>query len=345
MTLLGVHMAREINEQSEMFQRILDNSQHIIRVAHAIRDTAPRTVLFAGRGTSDHAALYAKYLTEIELGLPAGLMSPSTITTYGARPNLKDVLVIVVSQSGGSPDLVETATVARECGATVLAVTNNPDSALVSAVNFHINVFAGPELAVAATKSFTAQMLSLRIFFDAWLNKEHGELHQLPERASLLASRTDEFDVIASSYNDISRLVVTGRGYAYPTALEAALKIMETTYLDAHAFSGADLLHGPMALIDETHPVIAIAPDGKAFSAMQPVLERLTSSTDRLFVLSGAQGSNLGNMNFTNSHNLGEDLSPLLDIIAMQNIILRMAVNRGINPDEPRGLKKVTQTW
>ena len=157
----GHVMRAEIAEQPDVLARVLDLGLAPAREAAAVvRGRRPRFVLFAARGTSDHAALFAKYLVEVRLGIPAGLASPSTMTAYGARPDLRDVLVVAVSQSGGSPDLVETAAASRACGATVLAVTNAPESDLARVADLHLDVHAGPELAVAATKSYTAELLT-----------------------------------------------------------------------------------------------------------------------------------------------------------------------------------------
>jgi glucosamine--fructose-6-phosphate aminotransferase (isomerizing) len=162
-------MRLEIDEQPERLADVLAlGAAEARRVGTTLAGTPPRFVLLAGRGTSDHACLYAKYLVEISLGLPAGLMAPSTLTAYAARPDLRDALVVVVSQSGTSPDLVETASVARDCGARVLAVTNAPASPLAAAAHDSLVVHAGPELAVAATKSYTAELLTLWLTIDAW---------------------------------------------------------------------------------------------------------------------------------------------------------------------------------
>src|SRR6059058_1416042 len=155
-------MAADIGEQPEVYQRLLDaQAPAIAEVAGRIAGRRPRHVVFTARGTSDHAALYAAYLTEIRLGVPAGLASPSAITVYGARPDLRGALVVGVSQSGGSPDLSEVIRVAREQGAHTLAVTNNPDSPLAEAAELAVDVGAGHERAVAATKTYTAELLAL----------------------------------------------------------------------------------------------------------------------------------------------------------------------------------------
>jgi glucosamine--fructose-6-phosphate aminotransferase (isomerizing) len=339
-------MLAEISEQPAVLARVLDLGRAPARAAAGeIRARAPRAVLFAARGTSDHAALHAKYLVEVRLGLPAGLMSPSTMTAYGARPDLRDVLVVAVSQSGGSPDLVETATVARECGATVLSVTNAPSSDLAVAAQLSLDVHAGPELAVAATKSYTAELLTLWLTIDAWAGGDGSAADAVPAAAQAHVDRLAEMTALAQRYRFTDRMVLTGRGYSYPTAREAALKLMETSYVAAHAFSGADLLHGPLAMIDADHPVVAVVPDGVGATAMRPVLERLRGGGIDVAVLGGAASVDLGTVGVRVDHGLPEELSPVADIVLLQQLALVMATERGHDPDRPRGLSKVTRTW
>ncbi len=339
-------MRREIAEQPQVLADLLKDGLSDVRdVAAVIRDRSPRLVLFAARGTSDHASLYAKYLVEILLELPSGLASPSTLTAYAARPNLTDVLVVAVSQSGGSPDLVETATVARGCGATVLAVTNAPGSALASAAELHLDVRAGPELAVAATKSYTSELLTLWLLVDAWRGGDAESARLVPEALAAQVDRVDRVTELAQRYRFTDRMVLTGRGYSYPTAQEGALKLMETSYLAAHAFSGADLLHGPLAMIDADHPVVAVVPEGVGGTAMRPVLERLRDRGADLAVIGGRSWQPFGTVGLLVDHGLPEALSPLVDIVALQQLALMMATGRGFNPDQPRGLSKETRTW
>ncbi|MDX6212600.1 MAG: hypothetical protein QOF82_1687, partial [Frankiales bacterium] len=178
----GALMTAEIAEQPEVLARLLATAgPSVLAVAEAIRAAAPRFVLFAARGTSDHAALYGKYLAEVRLGWAAGLASPSSMTAYGARPDLRDVLFIAVSQSGASPDLVESTTTARECGALTLAVTNNASSALASAAQLHLDVLAGPERAVAATKTYSAELLTLWMLVDALCDGDFSSAAALPD--------------------------------------------------------------------------------------------------------------------------------------------------------------------
>jgi glucosamine--fructose-6-phosphate aminotransferase (isomerizing) len=348
----GRLMAREIAEQPAMFDRILAGGRaDIARTAADISAAGIRFVLLAARGTSDHAALYAKYLVEIVLGLPAGLASPSTMTAYGARPDLHDVLFIAVSQSGGSPDLVQSLTTARACGALTLAVTNASTSPLAAAAALHIDVLAGPERAVAATKSYTAELLSLYLLVDALRGGDGSAAGVLAGAAGSLVDDREPVRALARRFMASERLVVTGRGYSYPTAREAALKLMETSYVSAQAFSGADLMHGPMAMLQRDSAVIAIVPEGVAGLAIAPVVDRLAELGTNLAIVGGgaspdhrdgAQGSVVRLML---PAGLPEELSPVVEIIPLQMLAHELAVVRGFDPDTPRGLHKVTQTW
>ncbi len=342
----GALMAREIAEQPAILERIMRAGRPAItEVARAINATKPRFVLFAARGTSDHAALYAKYLVEIVLGLPAGLASPSVMTSYKAKPDFRDVLFVGVSQSGGSPDLVESMSTARACGALTLAVTNAPQSALATTAEFHIDVLAGPELAVAATKSYTAQQLSLYLLIDAMRGGDGSAAIGLGEAAAALLADTASVERIASPFLGTERIVVTGRGYAYPTAMEAALKLMETNYVSAQAFSGADLMHGPMAMLQEGSAVLAISPDGVGGHAMRPVLDKLIELNTNLAVLGGSDAVAAGARGLVLPAGIDETVSPLLQIIPLQLLACHLAISRGYDPDRPRGLLKVTETW
>jgi glutamine---fructose-6-phosphate transaminase (isomerizing) len=351
----GRLMAREIAEQPAMFDRILANGRaDIARIAGDISAAGIRFVLLAARGTSDHAALYAKYLVEIVLGLPAGLASPSTMTAYGARPDLHDVLFIAVSQSGGSPDLVQSLTTARSCGALTLAVTNAPMSPLAEAAALHIDVLAGPERAVAATKSYTAELLSLYLLVDAWRGGDGSAAGMLAGAAASLIDDPEPVRALARRFVGVERLVVTGRGYSYPTAREAALKLMETSYVSAQAFSGADLMHGPMAMLQRDSAVIAIVPEGVAGRAIAPVVDKLTELGTNLAIVGAAGAGASGNHGASTPGSvvrlmlparLSEELSPVVEIVPLQMLAHELAVVRGFDPDTPRGLHKVTETW
>ena len=343
-------MAADIAEQPAGYARLLEpaHADAIARVAAAVAERRPRHVVFTARGTSDHAALYGAYLTEIRLGLPAGLASPSAITVFGARPDLSDALVIGVSQSGGSPDLVEVLRVARDTGALTLAVTNAPSSPLAEAAELAVDVAAGAERAVAATKTYTAELLALLLLIEGVRAgngvpppEERDALAGLPALAEqLLADPTPA--ELAPRYRFAARVVTTGRGYAYPTAREAALKLMETSYLPALAFSGADLLHGPLAMTDPDVPVLAVVGSGPGGASMREVLERLGERRADVVAVGSAE---IGGATARLPVPLvDERYAPLLDILPLQRLALALALARGEDPDAPRSLKKVTST-
>ncbi|MEA2211983.1 MAG: hypothetical protein QOF83_1931 [Solirubrobacteraceae bacterium] len=334
----GELMAAEIAQQPEVLAGLVTGADEIVDAGARIAATQPRFVLIAARGTSDNAALYAKYLTEVRLHLPAGLVSPSALTVYGATPDMRDVLFVAISQSGRSPDLIESLTAARDRGALSVAVTNAPDSPLAHAAEIAVNVRAGGERAVAATKSYTAELLALALLF-AGEDAARGAA-SLPDAAGrTLALTSDErLAELAERFRSTERIVLTARGYSYPTAREAALKLMETSYLSAHAFSGADLLHGPLAMIDRSVPVIAITSPGNGGDAMRSVLERLDELDTPVLRVGMEDGLPIA------AEGIAEYLLPILEILPLQRLAWRLALDRRLDPDCPRGLSKVTQT-
>jgi glutamine---fructose-6-phosphate transaminase (isomerizing) len=334
MTTPGTLMAAEIAEQPEALSRLLrEGRADAGRARQAIEAYRPRFVLLAARGTSDHAALYAKYLAEVELNLPAGLASASSFTVYGSRPDMGGVLFIAVSQSGGSPDLVESMDVARACGALTVAVTNNPASALARAAEHHVHVHAGPERAVAATKTYTCELLALYLLLVG------GDAAGLPEAAARTLEQGAAAFAAAARFRHVDRLVTTARGFSYPTAREGALKLMETSYLAAQAFSGADLLHGPLAMLGADVPVIAVTTTGRGARALTPVLDRLAAAHVDVLRVGGPDGLPVV------LDGVHESLSPVLEILPLQQLAWQLALDRGGDPDRPRGLSKVTETW
>lgn len=346
----GTGMAADIAEQPAGYARLLEapHADAIARVAAAVAHRRPKHVVFTARGTSDHAALYAAYLTEIRLGLPAGLASPSTMTVFGARPDLSQALVVGVSQSGGSPDLCEVLRVARETGALTVAVTNDPGSPLAAEAELSVDVAAGHERAVAATKTYTAELLALLMLIEGVRAgdgvlpaEERAALESLPGLAESVLADPAAVE-LAGRYRFAARVVTTGRGYAYPTARETALKLMETSYLPALAFSGADLLHGPLAMADPDVPVIAIAGSGPGGRAMRDVLSRLGER--RADVVAVGSADVPGAAARIAVPDTDERYAPLLDILPLQRLALALALGRGEDPDNPRGLKKVTAT-
>ncbi|WP_016907499.1 SIS domain-containing protein [Streptomyces xiaopingdaonensis] len=343
----GRIMAGEMAEQPAVLRRLLEEAAPGIReTARLVAARNPRFVLLTARGTSDNAALYAKYLLEIELGLPCGLTSMSTTTAYGARPDLRDCLVITVSQSGGSPDLVASARSARESGAVTLAVTNNAGSPLAEVCEFHVDIHAGEEKALPATKTYTAELLALYLLVEGMRGVDGTRSAKgLPELVESVLARQPEVRGLAARYRFAERMVLTSRGYGYPTAKEAALKLMETSYIPALSYSGADLLHGPLAMVDNVSPVIAVVTDGRGGEALQPVLDRLRDRGADLVVIGAQSQVDRASAGFAlPTGDLPEDLQPLLEILPLQMLAWEVTIARGQDPDAPRSLAKVTQT-
>jgi glucosamine--fructose-6-phosphate aminotransferase (isomerizing) len=334
----GELMAAEIAEQPDVLAGLVTGSDEIVDARARIAAARPRFVLIAARGTSDNAALYAKYLAEVRMQLPAGLVSPSALTVYGATPDMRDVLFVAISQSGRSPDLIDSLTVARERGALSVAVTNARDSPLAHAAEMVVDVRAGAERAVAATKTYTAELLAMDLLFAG--ERAARDAASLPEAAARTLDLTSDERLagLASRFRSTERIVLTARGYSYASAREAALKLMETSYLSAHAFSGADLLHGPLAMIDRVVPVIAITSPGKGGDAMRPVLERLAELDTPLLRVGVEDGLPIA------AEGIAEHLLPILEIMPLQRLAWRLALDRRLDPDRPRGLSKVTQT-
>jgi glucosamine--fructose-6-phosphate aminotransferase (isomerizing) len=243
--MAGSKMFAEIREQPEVLEHILEERWgDILSATRVLRHSDLLSVMIAARGTSDNAALYAKYLLEVLLGVPAALASPSTFTFYESKMNLDGVLVVGISQSGESQDVLETIRRSGELGANTLTVTNVEESAMANVAQHHLFLRAGREESVAATKTYTAELMTLYLLVSALKGEESpgDEVRRLP---GLLRQVLEVEWEGTERYRYAEYMVVTSRGYNLATAEEAALKLMETTYLVAQAFSAADLRHGP----------------------------------------------------------------------------------------------------
>ncbi len=272
------------------------------------------------------------------------MVSPSTTTLYGAQPDLADVLWIAVSQSGGSPDLVEATDAARKQGARTVAVTNTADSPLNAVAELSVDVRAGKELAVAATKTYTATLLGLYLLIDAIRG---GDGQAAAEIGTLTQSTLDGVataaDEAAQRYRFVERMVTTARGYSLATALEAALKLAETSYLSARAYSGADLLHGPVAAVDSETGVLAITSRGRGGDAMRDVLTVVHGRGADVLAVGSAVADVPAATRLPVAAS-AEEVAPILEILPVQRLALALSLARGGDPDQPRGLSKVTRT-
>ncbi len=342
----GSKMSAEISEQPEVLERVIEEGwDEVLSASRSLRQGGLRFVMIAARGTSDNAALYAKYLFEVLLGVPTALASPSTFTLYESMMSLEGVLVLGISQSGESQDVLEVVRRSGELGASTLTVTNDENSAMAKVGQHHFALRAGKEESVAATKTYTAELMLLYLLVCALKGEErlgHG-VRGLPELSR---------KVLEAGWEGIERyryaeyMVVTSRGYNLATAEEAALKLMETTYVVAQAFSAADLRHGPIAMIGHDFPVLAIAPPGRAQPGMRSLVENLRDRGAELVVVSDERTMlDKASATFAVPASLPEELSPILCAIPIQLLAENLARLKGLDPDSPRGLSKVTETW
>lgn len=344
-------MRREIGETPDVVADILRDgateTQAIVRAVHAFR---PRWVSVVARGTSDNAATYARYLIETHLRLPVAMAAPSVTTVYRARLAWRDTLVLAVSQSGQSPDIVAVTEAARREQAMTVSVTNDPGSPLARAAEFILPCHAGTERAVAATKTYVAQLTALAALVSALVPASglRRALPGLPDglRATLAAAET-WVDGPAEVFSSLDRLLVISRGHNLATALEVALKLKETAHLFAEGYSTADLLHGPVVLASPDVPVLAFQPGGRVGPAIDVALARVRAGGARTWSVTCASRRHSPSDDGTTlvlPVTLPEPLTPLALVLPGQLLAEAVARRRGLSPDHPQGLMKVTRT-
>jgi glutamine---fructose-6-phosphate transaminase (isomerizing) len=342
-------MRREIEEIPAVVERILV-APDVRDVAAAVVAARPRWIAIAARGTSDHAAVYAEYLLETHLGIPTGLAKPAVTTIYGASVDWSGGLVLAISQSGRSPDVVSVVTAARDAGALTVAITNDPSSPLAAAAAHALDCLAGPELAVPATKTYVAELATLAVLADAIQagTDLRAGLRRLPEALRRAIERTDAWlaEDGAAAVDDLAvadRALLVSRGYNLPTALELALKLKETCGLFAEAYSTADFAHGPLVLARSGIPVLAIRPDGEMGRLVDETVEAVRRRGGRVTIVGGLE-SGSGPSALGLPLELPEALTPLVFVVPGQLIVEATAREMGISPDAPDGLGKVTLT-
>lgn len=345
MTLIG-----EIHEQPDAVAQFLDRQLGTVRdIAESVRKRDPRFVLIAARGSSDHAAIYAQYVLGIRNGLPVALAAPSMFSIFGAPPRIADALVIGISQSGESPDIVAVLEEARRQGAPSIAITNEPSSPLAAAADHVLTLEAGPELAVAATKTYTTQLLAIGALSAAMSSGREAsavaaELHAVPAALGRALEAESAIQSTVARLHGAERAIVIGRGYEYATARELALKIQELAQVMAHAWSSSDFEHGPLALLEPGLPLMAIVSDDVAGAALVPLLRRVRDVLHAEVIVISGRADVATFAPITITAPLPPWLQPIASIVPGQLLAYHLARARGLDTERPRSISKVTLT-
>ncbi len=341
-------MLDEIRQQPETLARTLSSELRRAEKFKALMDRRkPRLVVLVARGTSDHAALFGRYLIEIATGIPVSLSAPSVYTVYGARVNYKDALVVAVSQSGESSDSNQILEMARKSGALTVGITNEPRSALTGIAEHVFLARAGREKSVAATKTYTGQLMLFYLL--AWAlgaKLRLEELQTIPDLAARALTLEPEVTVMAERYRFMHHAIVVGRGLNYANSFEFALKMKETSYVVAEGFSSADFLHGPIAMVDPSFPAFLFTPSGPTWPSMQEMLTRLQSLKAETVVITDRRNlaaANSGSRVISIPARIAEIYSPIPYIIPAQLFAAALASEKNLDPDRPRALSKVTR--
>lgn len=338
----------EIHEQPQRLAHLLKQRDAVTRLAQAIQAVQPKFVFLAARGTSDNAGRYANYLWGAVNKLPLALATPSLFTFYGQPPMLSDALVVGVSQSGKSPDIVSVIQSGKSQGNLTLAITNAPNSPLAQAADLVLDIQAGEEKAVAATKTYTTELLGIAMLSAALAGSESAwdELQKVPGWVQSVLRLDNDIARMAQRYRYMNQCVVLGRGFNYATAFEWALKLKELTYLVAEPYSSADFQHGPIAMVEGGFPVLAIAPEGRVFDSMVDILTLLRREhAAELVVISNSQKAlELAQSPIALPVGIPEWLTPIVAIVAGQLFAYHLTVAKGYDTEKPRSIRKVTET-
>lgn len=342
MTSSSTHMRREILQIPEVIAGFLKNEQpHIEQIANTLRAKNPDFISTIARGSSDHAATFFKYACELNSGIPVASIGPSTVSIFNAPLKLGTSVCIAISQSGRSPDIVETAALASNDGALTIAITNEIESELAAVCQHTININAGVETSVAATKTFVASAIASLYLIALW--REDASLIAALKALPLHLEKATKLDwpSLREQLIHKSTLYVLGRGPTMAMSNEAALKFKETCQIQAASYSSAEVLHGPVSIISPNYPVLAFVSRDAAESSIISVVDKLAAGGATVFATS--ENSRIANrLDFVKTDHPLTD--PLSLIVSFYAFIERLALERGLNPDTPRNLKKVTET-
>jgi glutamine---fructose-6-phosphate transaminase (isomerizing) len=339
----------EILEQPKRLADLLKNQRlAIVEIAKAIQKRAPGFIMLAARGTSDNAGRYANYVLGSRNRMALALAAPSLFTYYQTPPELHNALVIGISQSGQSPDIVSVLQEGQKQGCLTLAITNIPNSPIAQVADHVIDISAGPELATAASKTYSAELMSLAML-SAALNDDGRAWSELERVAGWVEEVCQLDDTIAQAvqrYYYMHQCVVLGRGYNYSTAFEWALKLKELTYVEAEPYSSADFMHGPIAMVQGGFPVFAVVPQGKVYPSMFETLQQLKNElrAETVVISNTSEALALAQVPMRIPADVPEWLTPLVSILPAQLFAYHLTVVKGLDTEKPRIIHKVTET-
>lgn len=338
-------MESEIRSQPAMLTRLAEGAAPLVaELGRAIARRRPRFAVLAARGSSDHAAIFGKYLLETQAGLVASLAAPSVYSVYERSPDVRDALAIGISQSGQSPDIVSAIDGARRGGALALAVTNDEASPLARVADLVLPLGVGPERSIAATKTFTAELLALWLLVGAVTGADPGPARRVGEHVAHSLDAAARMLAGLSLGDAASPVVVVGRGYSFPIALEIALKLREVGVRNAQGFSAADLLHGHIAAVHAGAAAILAGAAGPTLPSLLDCAVALRTRGARTFVLSDAPELRQSAAVAVPVQAATESLAAIPIAVVGQWLALQDAVARGLDPDRPPGLEKIVRT-
>jgi glutamine---fructose-6-phosphate transaminase (isomerizing) len=338
---LGKVMAAEMREQPAVLRRLLQRRESIVTRLRRELPPVPRGVALVARGTSDNAAIYGRYAVEHAADLPVCQVAPSLVTIYRTAVDYSGFVAVAASQSGQTPEIVTVLERLQYSGARGVAITNDPDSPLAAATQVVVDLAAGEERAVPATKTFTAQLAAFGFLAESlgtppW---SPGDWQLVPEAAEAVLSDDDSARAVAESIGDAPGIITVGRGFMFGVALEAALKLKETSSILAQGYSAADLRHGPIAVVEESFPVLVFTSPGPTAPDVEDLVATLRMRGARVFVVGTSPEADL-----RIPGEVPEALTVIPAAVRAQQVALWLARHRGMDPDRPVGLSKVTST-
>lgn len=340
-------MLKEIAEQPAVLERInKTEAPRLNKIGAHLKKRGIDLIILAARGSSDNAAQFGRYLLETVCGIPVSLSAPSVYTLYKAKMDLKRALVVGVSQSGAGSDINKVLESAKKFGAFTLGITNNGGSEMTNVADESILLRAGRERSVAATKTYTGQMMTFYLLANALAEKKSRiDLGRIPAYANKALKLAPEVKEIAERYAFMENCVVVGRGLNYGNSFELALKLMETCYVVAERFSSADFFHGPLAIVERRFPVIMFGPKGITRKSNVDLLKRLKElNADCFSITNDPQIARLSSRSLSMPTEIDEVLSPIPFVIPAQLLAAYLSEVKGLDPDAPRSLSKVTKT-